>query len=332
MNGFYENDYKKIEAIEDSFYNEVAELVKLNSLLSLFSPHTFFQLTADDVSSMGNTDFLKFYDMLKVEKKRFLRFFIDQTTKRPRKLVPFETNHVYYAEGSLPSLFWYGVFFNLFLIGVLFLWANWRYENRYYRLSDEKVDTGAVEIRMKSGSILLILCHYYDFFRRFLSVPHGKKRHFNGKIFIDDKPLDMSRKDVFHVINQAEMPGEVLLSDFLASYKRFLKMSNDSYTKLLASIDNSLLDKKIRDISASHRTGILLSLAENSGKRILLFWTFMEGVPKEDEETYAKRIKALKVEGKTICYFSIPAKHVVDSDIYYNILLLEGQYTATILS
>lgn len=327
-NEYYNKGYKEIEQKEEALKNEIIKVIDLNEKLAVITPVTFFKTCADEASSLSYTNAIRFYDFLIQQKRKFLRFYLDRIYKHnPKEIVQFDTPQVFFNISTLPSLFWYGVLFNLAVIAVLYLWVIWRFNNRFYMPSTEKLDTIKLNIPLKSGIINHFVTAPFDFFRRFLSVFHGHNRHFKGKMLLDTQPLKVSKNDVLVVYNQSDMPGEVLLKDFIRQYTKELKFSDASYSRFMESVDNSLPDKLISEIPAPQRADILLALAENADRNFLLFYDFLNGLELEDKRAYGDRLLALCESGKTVCYFAAELWQVIPGALFFNISLYDGQYS-----
>ncbi|UCH95403.1 MAG: ABC transporter permease subunit [Candidatus Aminicenantes bacterium] len=163
MEDFWKNDYPKIALHEEKLIIEVAEVIDKYKRLSILFPTTFYNLTAQEVSSRGYENYLEFYREGHENQLRFGRFFIDRVFYNdPDQLVSFTKGdeNIFHARSRIPGNFVPGLMVHLFYALALLLGSYIRFKKWLYTPIDKKAfNEKDRNIQLKQDRINVLYSH-----------------------------------------------------------------------------------------------------------------------------------------------------------------------------
>jgi ABC-type transport system involved in multi-copper enzyme maturation permease subunit len=141
VEGYWNNEFKQLQALEEKHKAEIEKINNMYNTVSLFTPTTFYSLTAAEVSSRGFGNYRAFYLYLQELRQKFLRFWIDREYYHdPKVMVNFvkEDENLFQGKSMLPDNFAAGVAVNLGYFIILLIISYFRFKKNIYFLPDKK--------------------------------------------------------------------------------------------------------------------------------------------------------------------------------------------------
>jgi hypothetical protein len=138
---YWKNDYQGIANVEEVLKDQVLEVIGKYKRLSILFPTTFYNLTAQEVSSRGYGNYLDFYRYVQENQIKFARFYIDRCFyNNPDELVPFikGNENIFQGKGRIPGNFIPGVVVNFFYLLALLIGSYIRFKKWLYTPTDKK--------------------------------------------------------------------------------------------------------------------------------------------------------------------------------------------------
>ncbi len=330
VEGYWEKDYKQIEKFEGKLKNDILSITGINRKLSILSPVTFFQLTGNEVSSIGFENYLKFYTFLQEIKRQFLRFWIDRVYYNdPKDLVSFikGDENLFYAKSQLPENFGTGVMINMAYIIGLFFVSYFRFKKAMLPIPKEAIGTNNVNIELEKGKIITFHGEYPNFFKLFINVFFGKTKSFKGKIKIDNKDIVTKEKqDFLYLPHPDNIPEDIKTRDLLWLFKRLLKLTKEEFSELKTSVGKDNLKKRFADLKKTEKANILLSIAELSKFKMYIFNDFAFDLPKSFRVDLPERVDKLKHEDTIVLDIVTIGDLWVDNDKYIMVNVKNNMY------
>jgi len=336
IEGYWNNDYKKIEALEEKVKNDIYTVAKMNKKLAILFPVTFFKLTGDECSSMGLENLLKFYGFLQELKRKFLRFWFDRVYYNdPKVLVSFikGDENLYYAKSQLPGNFEIGVLINSGYIIILLFASYFRFKKAMFPIQKETIATDNVNIDMEKGKIITVHGEHPEFFKLFINALFGKTKSFKGKIKIDGKDIGpMEKKSFLYLPHPDNIPDDIKTRDLLWAFKKLLKITKEEFSELKTNVGKENLKKRFADLKITDKANILLFIVEMNKCKTYVFYNFAYDLPKNFRIDLPERMAKLIQEDTMVIDLVSKGDLWIDSDKYFNINMKnKTYYVATVV-
>ena len=127
----WNNEFKKIQALEKRLQNEMEANIHRYQTLSCFFPSTFYLSTGKEIGGKGYENFIRFYEYIQDLKWKFIRFYIDKRYYSDSLNVePFikDSENLFYARALLPLDFVNGILITTVYILALFAISYVRFQ------------------------------------------------------------------------------------------------------------------------------------------------------------------------------------------------------------
>ncbi|MDQ1353991.1 MAG: hypothetical protein QG657_4300 [Acidobacteriota bacterium] len=119
----WNNEFKKLQALEKKLQNEMEANIRRYQTLSCFFPSTFYLSAGNEIGGKGYENFIRFYEYIQVLKWKFIIFYIDKRYYSDfSKVEPFikDSGNLFYARAHLPRNFTAGIWLTVVYILALF--------------------------------------------------------------------------------------------------------------------------------------------------------------------------------------------------------------------
>ena len=303
---YWNNDYKKIAALEKKFKNEIAAVIERYSNRSVITPTSFYNLTANEVSSRGYGNFLDFYTYLQKRQRKFVRFFIDRTYYNdPNELVSFITSdeNLFKGKSRLPANFAKGLIINLLYIIILSIASYLQYRKTLFPMPEKEKAFNNIPIELEKEKLFTFNVYHPDFIDQFLNVFFGQFRGEKWKVTIDGKDVvNWEKKEFLYLPNPRNIPGEIKAGDFLSLFNRLLKLPKKETREIKAALGKSIINKRFSHLDPVGKIKLMLALAELKKSRsyIYIFNDFIFGIPGYLRKSLSDRVEVLKRNGALV--------------------------------
>ncbi len=316
IEGFWNDDYKKITALEQKQIDEIAGVIDKYRELHLYTPVTLYTLTANELSSRGCGTFLDFYTYVKDLQVRFVRFIIDRTYYNdPKVLVSFVKGdeNLFFGRSKLPPGFARGAAFNLGIIIILYLVSFLFFKASMYRIDKKELaQLGQVDIEMNGGDLFMWLVKEHHFRNLLFNLFSGNwrkvsKRGFEGKVLVNGVDICRERsKEEFIYIGRAEsIPADLRVIDFINLFSKVLDISAKERGEILENpAIKGLSRQRFSKLNSEKRFGVLMEILRPGKKQIFLIDNSAAGLPLECGAELLKRMEGLKEHGCLVIYLT----------------------------
>jgi ABC-2 family transporter protein len=303
VEGYWNNEFKQIEALEEQYKQQVAGVINKHNTLSLLLPTTFYTLTANEVSSRGYQNYLNFYSHLQIMRHDFLRFWINQRYYEDPKVIKSfikGDENIFKGKSRLPKNFLIGLLLNLFYCVVLLFVSYSLYKRSMLPKANDNSAFNELELNMESSEIYDINHYSPELVEQFYNAFVGTKcsKSVEWKFSIDKKNVvDGVRKSFLYIPNVDKIPGEIKVGS-LVNYFKDMSMSDENYLEIIGAFKEKL-SFRFDQLDKKEQAGVLLSLAElrKGDVKIIIFNNYLKDVPPNMRGDVASRVVKLSKDG-----------------------------------
>ncbi len=290
---YWKNDYRRIEDLEWELRQAIGQSIQRYKRLAVLTPTTFFQLTANEVSSRGYENYLQFYCYLREMQKKFVRFYIDRCYYNdPTQMVSFikGDENLFHAGTVLPGNFAAGVCINLVYILLLMGWAYARFRSYLYTVycrSPLKQGNPPIIIKSNEFKALLIFSRK-GFNEKLYNLLSGRlaKEGSDPGLHLEIGGRDFSgqtvRADFLYLCSPGSVPDDIRAGDWLGFLRRLLKLSQLEKANLQAALASGNLGRKtFGQLDNFEKGEVFLAVLPYFKHKIFLVDNVTEGMPVE---------------------------------------------------
>ena len=287
IEGYWNDDYRKIEALEEGLKKEIAENIDRYRKLAIFTPVTFYQLTGNEVSSRGYENFLEFYAYLQEMKGKFVRFYIDRVYYNdPKELVSFikGDENVFRARSKLPKNFGAGVLINGIYILLLLAIGYLMFKRYMFNIPDKKMpELKTLEPTIYSKKSLFIVTDDQTTKNQLYNVLNGKYKGFEGKVLVNDEDIiaDPSKgvKSFVYLCHAEDVPGDIKVRHFVRFMQRLVKLSKKERARFYVEADlEEIESKRFEQLPMKVRGKLFFAAAQLQRNDCYVFNDFARGM------------------------------------------------------
>jgi ABC-type transport system involved in multi-copper enzyme maturation permease subunit len=160
VEGYWNNEFKQMQALEENHKIEIEKINDAYNFVSLFTPTTFYSLTAAEVSSRGFGNYKAFYLYLQELRQKFVRFYIDRVYYNdPNVVVNFVKGdeNLFQGKSRLPDNFGIGVVVNLGYIIIMLAVSFFLFKRAMFRLDKKEIESlGDSDIEVKTNKVKVL--------------------------------------------------------------------------------------------------------------------------------------------------------------------------------
>lgn len=310
---YFANDFKKIQALEETIQNQTEANISLFQELSMFFPSTFYLSVTNEISSRGYRNLIDFHTYVQALKREFVKFYIDKVYfsnfTQVESFVKSNEN-IFPGRSKLPVYFVTGISVNLFYLIVLFWVSHYRFKKSLYMLpSNEWPGSYHRNMKLQKGEFKVLVSEGDLFKNQLFNLFSGepgefKKKGFSGEVLINgiDITAEKSRDEFLYLCHPENIPGDIKVSDFLLFIRRLMKVKNN----------NKNYDLKIKPIARkkfsrlkNHEKGeAMLAVMGMKTQHIYLVHDIARGMPIEFTVQLKEKLAALKEEDSLVLYLT----------------------------
>jgi hypothetical protein len=283
---FWANYYpKKIAPLEKKLRDMIAVSIEKDHKISKFFPGTFFDMTANEVSGRGYTNYLLFYDYAVAMQTKFVRFIIDRAYYNdPKIMVNFiqGDEDIFYGKAALPPNFWTGILIQLGYLVILIIACYFCFLRKMFPRPKDAKAFDRVSIELQSGENITLKDYTDDdnIRTQVVNTCLGEGRVNDWRITLDDKPLGKEGiEGILHIPNIKDIPGELKGKHLVRFFKRVFNLPAQTITQLETEIGKEQLKKFFRKMEIEKQAKLILSLFFLANRRYYVTNNFPAGIP-----------------------------------------------------
>ncbi|UCH92403.1 MAG: hypothetical protein JSV88_19190 [Candidatus Aminicenantes bacterium] len=289
---FWKNYYpKKIAPLEKKLRDMIARSIEKDRSIAKFFPGPFFDMTGNEVSGRGYSNYLGFYDYSIEMQDKFVRFIIDRTYYNdPKIMVNFikGDEDIFIGKSSLPPNFWTGLAIQYGYLVLIFFAGYLVFMLKMLPKPENARDFDNIEIKFKSGenSDIKDNTNREEFSQQLVNVFFGKCRDLKWKVTMDDKSLLTGKKhDFLFIPKPDQIPDEWKIKHLLKFFKRLFNLDNKNleslYSEKPGETRKQWLNQFYRELEIGEKASLLISLFMLAKKQVYVSNTFAHDIPGE---------------------------------------------------
>lgn len=326
---YWNNEFKKIQHLEEDMRNQMEKNIKLSQRISIFFPSTYYMSVNNEISSRGYDNLIDFYRYVQELKRKFVKFYIDKLYfENFSTVVPFlrGDENVFYAKSRLPDYFEWGILVTFLYIAALFGISYSRFKKSVYfqpRAEDVKSTNSSTipGLKLKKGDFKvwsvegdLFKCQLYNLFSG-VKIK-ALKEDTILKVSIDDQHIlpGSKKENFFYLCHPSEIPGDIKTRDFLSFIPGLMNISTKETSELTDALKEEIkTGKKISQLD-KYELGKLMLYLLGIGKKkydIFLIHDIARGMPAEFAIQLKDKMEELKETGALVLFLTI-------DDVYWS--------------
>jgi len=316
IENYWKKEYSHIEATDTNLKNEMLEIIQKNRNISIFCPVSFFQLTSNEISSQGYSNFLDFYSFSQERKREFVRFYFDQNFySKNHDMINFIKGDeaFFFAESSLPDNFFAGLWLTMLYALALFSFSFFIYKKSLFGLKESDINQiETLEKSFKRGE-LSVWCiagnNFSNLLYNLFSGEEGilKKTGRPIKIEFDGMELNKrnSNKKFIYLCRPDEIPGDIKVKNLYRFMGKIMKSPRKEYRKIsLSPVIKSFLNYKFQQLSKREKGEILLLLTLLMNRQVFLVNDMATDLPVDFAIGFKERLEQLASQGALVLYLT----------------------------
>lgn len=326
IESFMANEYKDVQRIDQDLAKEMEKNKKTYEWYGLISPSTILLSAANEISSRGVGNLLKFYQYTMDTKDRFCQFykykkFYDSNEEKGVESFIKNEENIFYGRAELPGNIIWAVIELIFLASILQGFAYYAHKkvltkvkgknaaqwNPETLLNPSTNGTDGTDGTGTSGNQLGPKVYQ-------IQEEEGYIKKINNHFSRRDDLLYLCRAD--------HLPGYIDSGDYLELVSALMKVSPDPAIllpfrgKRIGSMNNPAKFKLLMDVT---------QIAEKAGKRYYLFDDLTRAMPIEAAVIVKERMEELNKQGNWVIMF-VPSPFLNISEYESNYGIKEASH------
>ena len=304
---FWTNYYpKKIAPLEEKLHDMIAGSIEKDRKISKFFPGPFFDMTANEASGRGYTNYMRFYDYSDEMQTKFVRFIIDRAYYNdPKVMVNFiqGDEDIFYGKAALPPNFWSGILIQLGYLVILIIACYFCSLRKMFPRPKDAKAFDKVSIELQSGENITLKDYTDDdnIRTQVVNTCLGESRVKDWSITLDDKPLGKEGiEGILYIPNILDIPGELKGKHVARFFKRALDLPTQKIAQLETEIGKEQLNKFFRKMEIEKQAKLILSLFFLANRRYYVTNNFPAGIPFNYFSKLENHVKDHQPEGSMI--------------------------------
>lgn len=308
IESYWQNEFKTIQAVEETLKNEIKTTIRRFETLSIFFPTTFYLSTTNAVSSKGYENFIDFYGYVQDLKQEFLRFYIDKkfyTDFTGVESFVKKDENIYNAGSRLPGNFGPGMVVMVFYITGGFAVSFFSFKRSLFVPPGKAAkDLNGLDVELKKGETYVLLTNGSAVNNQLYNFFSGQAKGFKGMVRLDDAAL-AAGPGFIYLCQPDQLPGDLRVGDFIRFVKRLLKVSNKAAAELYIRLEKEHIeDKYFSELPLEQRGNILLTTAQLKETAIYMFRDFLKGTAADFMTYFTGELERLKTRKAAILYLT----------------------------
>ncbi len=317
---YFNNELKKINALEEKLRSQMRKYTELFQRLSLVLPITFYLSSCTEISSAGYQNIIEFYKYVQDGKKDFFKFYMDKVyfSENASNLVKVESfikrdENVFLSQSRLPLLFGWGLAITSLHILILIFVSYTRYK-KFIAASSPKsrYEKSPVDIDLEEGEFDVLECEdeiYLDsIHNRFAGIPEDKSQKGDpGTLKVNNREItgENSLYNSLYICHTDHLPPEVKTFDFIRLTGRLLEVPGSELKDMVRTYSlNSILDKKIKDLKKMEKGNLVLAIISMAKKQVYLVENAALNMPIEFAVRLKDKLEQKAKEGALALYLT----------------------------
>lgn len=326
VEGYWNDEYKRMEALELNLKNEIARVIASQDDLSAYFPTTFYISTCNEASSRGYLSYLEFYGYLIRLRRELLRFWIDRVYYNdPKIFVSFVkgNENLFTSKSRRPGKFAKGVSLNLGYVILLMIISYLQFYRSMHFIKKETLSkTGKADIKFKKGDISLWKTEG-DIFKDLLyNLFSGNtsglvKKGFKGRMQLDNLDIvSTPYTGVFRYICRPEdLPKELRVRDFVSFFASYDHVPRDEWKAILDRPEiKKIKNKTVCELKKYETLNTLLTVTYMKKSPVYIINDAAAGMPFESSIRLKDRMDELVKTGALVVYLYETEMAVADND------------------
>ncbi|UCH96496.1 MAG: hypothetical protein JSV88_06510, partial [Candidatus Aminicenantes bacterium] len=300
--------------------------------IAKFFPGPFFDMTANEVSGRGYTNYLGFYDYSIEMQDKFVRFIIDRVYYNdPKVMVNFiqGDEDIFHGKGALPPNYWSGILIQLGYLAILIILCYFCYLWKMFPRPKDAKAFDKLVYNLKSGENFTIQdCTDDETLRtQSVNVFFGKNRGLPLKLTLDGKPFPVGKKLAFIFVSKpSHIPGELKGKHLVCFFKRVFKLPDQDITQLKKEIGKETLNKHFCKMKKEEKFKLVLSLYFLVKSPIYLFDNFAKDITDHLSQELFAIVEEKLAAGSMIVDFTASERKWNNQLHWSAVHLKEGKY------
>ena len=313
---YWENEFKKLENLEESMRGEMQDNISRCQWLSTFFPTTFYRSLTDEISSRGYENVIDFYKHVQTLKRQFVRWYIDKVFfsnfTKVESFIKDEEN-VFYAQSRMPGYVLMGAILNLLYIVILICVSYSRYKKILYREPEKKItQKDKTPIALRKGDHEIILVREDDYKNRMYNLLSGKRtkktiKDFSGIVSIEGKDIVNGTEtfDFYYLCPPGEIPEDIKAGDFLTLISQLTHYPKEQRESILEdSKISSIRNKTFNQLEDEDKSEILFHVLRMKKSEFYLVNDTLKWMPESFVVKFSDLLDAYASEGAIVIYLT----------------------------
>jgi len=316
---YWEKVFPKVEKVDEDLKAKIASKVDSYMNTAILIPTTFYNLTAHELSGRGYSSYFSFLGYNQDLRRRFLRFWLNRVYYNDRKVLKnFITGeeNIFRSRSHIPPVLIKGLLINFSYIVVLgffsFLLFIWYL---HHMKAEEAAKLEKLAVKLKPGNLSVNLVKGNTLKNALFTVFSGKSRHlkrFKGKVLVDGTNIaeDKRKKEFAYICSAADLPGDIIVKDFLDFYRRWVCSQKQPREKKESPVVDpglaAIIGKRIEQLEDHEKFQVSLELMQMSESPVYLINDVTSGLPLDYSIRFKEKIDELTQQGAIVVYLTAP--------------------------
>ncbi len=310
---YFANDFKKIQALEETIQTQTETNISLYQELSMFFPSTFYLSVTNEISSRGYENLIDFHKYVQALKREFVKFYIDKVYFSNFTTVESfvkKDENVFPGRSRLPLNFAAGILVNLLYVVGLFVGSYYRLRRSLFMLPEnENPGSYPRNMKLKKGEFKVLVSEGDLFKNQLFNLFSGetgefKKKGFAGEVLINgiDITAEKSKAEFLYLCHPENIPGDIKVAYFLSFIRRLMKVKNKNKNNGLNM--KAISRKKFSRLKNHEKGEVMLAVLGIKVRDIYLVHDIARSMPIEFTVQLKEKLSALKEEGALVLYIT----------------------------
>lgn len=300
---YIENEYRQIEALEEQFKNEIADVAESCNNLRILFPTTFYNMVSSEVSGRSYQNFLDFYSYLQKLRRQFLRHWKDRVYKHDVKvLVNFVKGdeNLFKARSRLSQNYWKGVIINSVWVILAILVGNFLFKRNIFPKLKNTEDTKVFKADFQdTDTVNIVSMEPYppEITGQIPNVFFGQIKHFEGNISIEGESIvTKKKKPALFLTHPDNFPEDLKTKHLMNLYKSSLKLTQEEYKTLRETAGLHLMNKTFAKMKYFDKADVLLAIMKLKKWKIYILHDFGFGLNHKERFILTNKLDSMGID------------------------------------
>ncbi|MCP5047261.1 MAG: hypothetical protein GY940_08820, partial [bacterium] len=289
VEGFWNNEFKKIQSIEERMQREMMENFDYFRRLSSFFPTTFYLSVGNEVSSRGYESYFNFYQHIRTLKEGFVRYYINKKfysnyKEEVESFIKGDEN-LFYGGSRVPGNFNWGVGLCFFYILLLTAGAFLRFKAFLFFVPDNRMpELKKLNVELKTGHSEVVLTGDATLKNQLYDVISGEIKEFKGKLTVDEVNIALEKTrasdNFLYLCHPCEVPEDMKVGNLISLFRNLAGLSKKEKAELYVKLNMATIEKKnFSELDEADRGKLIWTAAQLKDFGIYVIDDFAKGMP-----------------------------------------------------